>query len=161
MTEAQWISRQLGIERFISIQDEYSLLVRDPERELLPMAEAYGVGLLPYFPLAGGMLTGKYRKDQPLPEGARLNVNSARYGDRFINERNWTIVTELQAFCEARGRSLLELAFSWLAANPRVSSIIAGATGPEQVEANIAAVGWTLTVEDLKEIDRITGQGRN
>jgi aryl-alcohol dehydrogenase-like predicted oxidoreductase len=160
VTEAQWISRQLGIERFISIQDEYSLLVRDPERELLPMAETYGVGLLPYFPLAGGMLTGKYRKDQPLPEGARLNVNGARYGDRFINERNWTIVTELQAFCEARGKSLLELAFSWLAANPNVSSIIAGATGPEQVEANVAAVSWTLTVEDLKEIDRITGQGR-
>lgn len=160
VVEAQWISRQLGLERFISIQDEYSLLVRDPERELLPMAAAHGVGLLPYFPLAGGLLTGKYYRDRPLPDGARLNVRGTHYGDRFINDRNWAVVTELQAFCEARGKSLLELAFSWLAANPGISSIIAGATSPEQVEANVSAVNWTLTPDDLKEIDRLTGQGK-
>jgi len=158
VTEAQWISRQMGLERFISIQDEYNLLLRDPERELLPMAEAYGIGLLPYYPLASGLLTGKYRRDEPLPADGRLTLHADRYGDRFINDKNWAIVTGLQAFCEARGKSLLELAFSWLAANRNVSSIIAGATKPEQIEANAAAAGWSLTADELKEIDGITAQ---
>ena len=92
----------------------------------------------------------------PMPAGARLTVHGARYGDRFINDANWPIVERLDAFAGQRGRTLLELAFGWLAARPCVSSIIAGATQPEQLDDNVRAVGWTLTAEDLRQVDRIT-----
>jgi aryl-alcohol dehydrogenase-like predicted oxidoreductase len=91
-----------------------------------------------------------------MPEGARLTVHAARYGDRFLNEVTWPILEQLEAFAEARGRTVLELAFSWLAARPCVSSIIAGATKPEQLATNVRAVEWTLTAKELREIDRIT-----
>ena len=123
------------------------------------MMQAYGMGLLPYYPLASGALTGKYRRNTSLPEGARLTVHGARYGDRFLNDANWPILERLEAFAEARGRTLLELAFSWLAARPCVSSIIAGATKPEQLAANVRAVDWPLTGEELAEIDRLTTAG--
>jgi aryl-alcohol dehydrogenase-like predicted oxidoreductase len=157
VVEAQWTARQLGLNAFVSCQDEYSLLVRDIERELVPVVEAYGLGLLPYFPLASGMLTGKYKRNAPLPEGARLTTTQ-RLADRYFTEENWRIVEELEAFCAARGRSLLELAFGWLAAHPFVSSVIAGATKPEQLEQNVRAVDWALTPEDLAEIDRIAAE---
>jgi aryl-alcohol dehydrogenase-like predicted oxidoreductase len=117
--------------------------------------QKHGLGLLPYFPLASGLLTGKYRRDAPLPPGTRL-ARSAHHADNLLNARNWRIVEALSAFAVSRGRTLLELAMSWLASRPYVSSIIAGATRPEQVEQNIAAVGWRLTPADLAEIDRIT-----
>ncbi len=120
------------------------------------MMQAYGMGLLPYYPLASGLLTGKYRRNAQMPEGARLTIHGARYEGRFINDANWPIVERLETFAETRGRTLLELAFSWLAARPCVSSIIAGATKPEQLEANVRAVGWVLTADELLEIDRIT-----
>ena len=157
VVEAQWTARQLGLNAFVSCQDEYSLVVRDIERELVPAIEAYGLGLLPYFPLASGMLTGKYKRNAPLPEGARLTTTQ-RLADRYFTEENWRIVEELEAFCAARGRSLLELAFGWLAAHPFVSSVIAGATKPEQLEQNVRAVDWALTPEDLAEIDRIAAE---
>lgn len=122
------------------------------------MMQAYGMGLLPYYPLASGALTGKYRRNTPMPDGARLTLHGARYGDRFLNDANWPIVERLEAFAEQRGRSLLELAFSWLAVRPYVSSIIAGATKPEQVQANVRAADWMLTTEELGEIDRITAR---
>ena len=122
------------------------------------MMQANGMGLLPYYPLASGLLTGKYRRNTPMPEGARLTVHGARYGSRFINDANWPIVERLETFAEKRGRTLLELAFSWLASRPCVSSIIAGATKPEQLEANVRAVGWALTDDDFQEIDRITAK---
>jgi aryl-alcohol dehydrogenase-like predicted oxidoreductase len=129
--EARWTSRSLGLAPFVSCQNEYSLLIRRPDRELIPMMQAYGMGLLPYYPLASGLLTGKYRRNAPMPAGGRLTLHHARYEGRFINDTNWPIVERLEAFAERRGRSLLELAFSWLAARPCVSSIIAGATRPE------------------------------
>ena len=155
VVDAHWISRTSGLAPFVSCQNEYSLLMRRPEHALIPMMQAYGMGLLPYYPLAGGLLTGKYRRNSAMPEGARLTIHS-RYEGRFLNDENWPIVEWLETFAETRGRTLLELAFSWLAARPCVSSIIAGATKPEQLEANAQAAGWTLTTDELREIDRIT-----
>jgi aryl-alcohol dehydrogenase-like predicted oxidoreductase len=156
VVEARWTSRLLRLGHFISSQDEYSLLSREPERELIPMLDACGMGLLPYYPLASGLLSGKYRRNTPMPAGARLTVHGARYGDRFINDTNWPVVERLEAFCAQRGRTLLELAFGWLAAQPRVSSVIAGATQPEQVEQNARAVEWALTAAEMREVDAIS-----
>jgi aryl-alcohol dehydrogenase-like predicted oxidoreductase len=158
VVEAQWTARTHALTPFASCQNEYSLLMRRADRELLPMMQAYGMGLLPYYPLASGALTGKYRRNTPMPDDARLTLHGARYGDRFLNDANWPIVEQLEAFAEQRGRTLLELAFSWLAARPCVSSIIAGATKPEQVKANVRAADWILTTEELGEIDRITAR---
>jgi aryl-alcohol dehydrogenase-like predicted oxidoreductase len=153
VVESQWTSRDLGINKFISCQDEYSLLVREPERELMPAIKAYDLGLLPFFPLASGMLTGKYKRDKS-PEGSRL-AKTKRLADRYMTDANWKIVGELEAFCEKRGHSLLELAFSWLAARPQVTSVIAGATSAEQVEQNVKATEWKLTADEIAEVDRI------
>ena len=154
VTEAKWIARELGASAFISCQDEYSLLARDPERELLPAMEAHGLGLLPYFPLACGLLSGKYKRNE-IPEGARLG-KIPRLAERYLTPANWQIVESLQEFCAKRGHALLELAFSWLAAQGTVASIIAGATKAAQVEQNVRAVEWQLSAEDLAEIDRLT-----
>jgi aryl-alcohol dehydrogenase-like predicted oxidoreductase len=156
VVEAQWTARTAGMNGFVSCQDEYSLLVRDLETELQPVAEAYGLGILPYFPLASGLLTGKYRRNESLPDGARLTLVK-RLADRYMTEPNWTKVEKLAGFCEGHGRSMLELAFSWLAGRPQVSSVIAGATTPDQVEQNVKAAEWVLGPEELAEIDRITG----
>jgi aryl-alcohol dehydrogenase-like predicted oxidoreductase len=153
--EAVWTSRLHNLNGFIACQDEYSLLARHHEKELIPALAAHDVGFIPYYPLAGGALTGKYRKDTPLPEGGRLSQGK-RYSDRFFSDERAEIVEGLIAFAEARGHSLLELAISWLAAQPQVGSIIAGATRPDQLEANANAAGWKLSAEDLAEIDRIT-----
>ncbi len=158
VVEALWTARHLGLAPFVSCQDEYSLLVREPERDLLPATAAYGLGLLPYFPLACGLLTGKYTRGKPLPEGARL-TQTQRLADRYLTEANWQVMERLEAFCAKRGRSLLGLAFGWLVAQPRVSSVIAGATGPEQVEQNVKAVEWALAPDDLTEIDHLTKKG--
>ena len=154
VVEALWTAKHVGLDRFVCCQDEYSLVVRDPERELIPMMERRGLGLLPYFPLASGLLTGKYKRNASMPAGARL-TETKRLADRYLTEANWRIVERLEDFCARRGRTLLELAFSWLAARPTVASVIAGATQPEQVEANVRAVEWSLTPEDLAEIDRL------
>lgn len=153
--EAVWTARLHNLNGFIACQDELSLLARHHQKELIPALAAHGVGFVPYYPLAGGALTGKYRKDVPLPKGGRL-TRGQRYSERFFSDKRATIVEALIAFAEARGHSLLELAMSWLAAQPQVGSIIAGATSPEQLEANANAAGWKLTAEDLEEIDRIT-----
>jgi aryl-alcohol dehydrogenase-like predicted oxidoreductase len=156
VVEAEWISRDLGINPFVSCQNEYSLLVRTPERDLIPAMESYGIGLLPYFPLASGLLSGKYKPGK-MPEGARLTTVD-RLADRYLNQANWQIVERLEAFCSQRGHTLLELAFSWLAARPVVASVIAGATKPEQVEQNAKVVDWELTPADLAEIDKLTAK---
>ncbi len=152
---AQWTSRMQNLESFASCQDEYSLLVRDAERELIPMMRSYGLGLLPYFPLACGLLTGKYKRNAAMPADARL-TKTQRLADRYLTEANWAKTEKLADFCAARGKTLVELAFSWLLSEPVVSSVIAGATKPEQVEANVAAASWVLTAEEKAEIDRIT-----
>jgi aryl-alcohol dehydrogenase-like predicted oxidoreductase len=156
VVDARWTSRSLGLAPFVACQNEYSLLARRVDRELIPAMQAYGIGLLPYYPLASGALTGKYRRNTAMPEGTRLTMYGARYGDRFLNDATWPILERLEAFAAARGRALLELAFSWLAARPCVSSIIAGATKPEQLAANVRAVEWTPAQDELQEIDRIT-----
>ena len=138
--------------RFVSVQNEFSLLHREPEREVLAECEREGLAFLPFFPLAGGMLTGKYRRDQPAPENGRLSKGS---GSRFLNDRNLGIAEKLLDFAASRHHSLLELAFSWLLSRPPVASVIAGATSPEQVRANVAAAGWRLSPADLAEIDRL------
>jgi aryl-alcohol dehydrogenase-like predicted oxidoreductase len=155
LIEAQATSQRLGLAGFVSCQDEYSLLARDIERELIPAAKRHGMSVLPYFPLASGLLTGKYRQGAPPPPGSRM-AKLPRHADDFMTARNWRIVGALQAFVAQRGRTLLELAFSWLLRDGVVASVIAGATSPEQVEQNIRAVSWTLSAEELAEIDGIT-----
>jgi aryl-alcohol dehydrogenase-like predicted oxidoreductase len=155
VTEAQGTARRHGLAVFVSCQDEYSLLVRDIEHELVPTAKALGLGILPYFPLASGLLSGKYQRGAALPPGSRLAKNP-RHAQEFINERNWRIVGELETFAARRGHTMLELAFSWLLRDGVVASVIAGATTPQQVEQNVRAAGWTLSADDLAEIDRIT-----
>jgi aryl-alcohol dehydrogenase-like predicted oxidoreductase len=154
LKDAQAVATRQGLTTFVSCQDEYSLLARDLEKDRVPLMHKYGLGLLPFFPLASGLLTGKYRRDAALPSGTRLAKNP-RLADRVLNARNWRIVDALSSFAAARGHSLLELAMSWLACQPAVSSVIAGATRPEQIDQNIAAVGWSLSPADLAEIDRI------
>jgi aryl-alcohol dehydrogenase-like predicted oxidoreductase len=155
MANADWTARDLGINGFASCQDEYSLLVRGAEKDLIPAARHFGMGLLPYFPLANGLLTGKYKRNAPMPEGARMTRESQR-ANEVLTDVNWEKTEKLTAFCEARGKTLVELAFSWLAAQPVVSSVIAGATKPEQIAANVKAAEWALTAEELAEIDTIT-----
>jgi aryl-alcohol dehydrogenase-like predicted oxidoreductase len=155
VVEARWTSRTQGLEPFIACQERYSLLEREYEANMAAMVEAYGLGLIPFSPLANGLLTGKYRRNRTPPEGARLTV-TPRMADRYLTERNWDVVERLAAFCDARGRTMLELAMSWLASRPAVSSIIAGATAPEQLEENVHAVEWQLSREDMDEIDRLT-----
>jgi aryl-alcohol dehydrogenase-like predicted oxidoreductase len=151
----QWTACHHGYAPLTTCETEYSLLVRTPERELIPAMQKHGVSLLPYYPLASGFLTGKYQRNTPKPEGARL-TQGKRYEAMFMTDANWTRLEALQAFCQARDHTLLELAFSWLAAQPVVATVIAGATKVEQLEANVKAADWAVTDEDLKEIDRIT-----
>src|SRR5215203_3724358 len=139
VVEAHWTADTKNFNAFASCQDEYSLVVRDIERELVPAIEAYRMGLLPFFPLASGLLTGKYKRDAPPPKGTRL-ATTQRLADRYMTQGNWRKVEGLADFAKRHGRSLLELAFSWLAAKPYVSSVIAGATKPEQLEQNVKAV---------------------
>jgi aryl-alcohol dehydrogenase-like predicted oxidoreductase len=155
LEDAQRASARNHLASFICCQEEYSLLERGLEKKLAPDIRKYGLGLLPYFPLASGLLSGKYKHGAPLPAGSRL-ANDPPRGGHVLNERNWRIVEALSAFAAARGHTLLELAMSWLASRPLVSSIIAGATKAEQVEQNVAAVSWPLSAADLAEIDRIT-----
>jgi aryl-alcohol dehydrogenase-like predicted oxidoreductase len=155
VVDAQWTARDRRLTPFVTVQDELSLLVRDAERELIPAVEAKGMGLLPYFPLASGLLSGKYSRDAEMPAGTRMALMK-RLADHYMTAKNWQVVDGLETFCAARGHTLLELAFSWLLAKPVVGSVIAGATKPEQIEANVKAPAWKLGADDLAEIDRLT-----
>jgi len=155
IAEAELTARQMNVNRFVSCQDEYSLVVRDIEKDLLPAAQEYNLGLLPFFPLASGLLTGKYKSGATPDANTRFAMMPA-IKDRYATPRNEAIVGKLRAFAEARGHTLLELAFSWLAARPQVSSVIAGATRVEQIEANVKAASWMLSAEDMAQIDTIT-----
>jgi aryl-alcohol dehydrogenase-like predicted oxidoreductase len=145
-----------GAARFVSVQNEYSLFEREPEREVLAECERLGIAFIPFFPLASGLLTGKYRKGRPIPEGTRLS--NSRYAS-LLSDENLDVVERLIEFAESRGHTLLDLAFSWLLAKPVVVSVIAGATSPSQVKNNAGAAGWRLTEEELAEIDRIAPPG--
>ena len=148
---AEWMARTRGYERFISAQNEYSLLKTKAETELVPALQEYGLGLLPYFPLASGLLTGKYRRGAELPEGSRLKLWGMSVSDRDFDK-----VERLTAFAEERGRSLLDVAIGGLAARPTVASVIAGATSAEQVRANVAAGSWVPSPEDATALAGIT-----
>jgi aryl-alcohol dehydrogenase-like predicted oxidoreductase len=155
VADAILTARHGGLESFIATQMEYNLLNRAAEKDHVPAMEHYGLGFIPYYPLAGGLLTGKYSAGTGATEG-RLKENFLRLGDVFLTERNLKVVNALDSFCRQRGRTLLELAVSWLAAQRTVSSVICGATRPEQVRQNVAAAGWVLSAEDLTEIDKLT-----
>ncbi|HXW77215.1 MAG TPA: aldo/keto reductase [Candidatus Eremiobacteraceae bacterium] len=154
IADADHLARALNSNAFISCQNEYSLLVRDVETEVIPAAKAYGLGMLPYFPLAGGLLTGKYERDIPAPAGTRF-VTATQLAQRYQTPANWTAVEKLKAFGASRGWPLIDLAVSWLLARKPVCSVIAGATKPEQVVQNAAALDRELTEADLAEIDTI------
>jgi len=154
IADAAWTARAQHLAPFVSAQNLYSLLDRRVEREVIPAAQRFGLGILPYFPLASGLLTGKYRRGEAAPEGTRLAA--AEMGQRALTDANFDVVEKLEPFSRERGHTLLELAVGWLASNPAVSSVIAGATRPEQVRANVEAVGWRLTAEERAEVDRLT-----
>jgi aryl-alcohol dehydrogenase-like predicted oxidoreductase len=151
--------REIGcsnLARFVSVQNDYSLLKRDPEIDgVLNECGKTGVAFLPYFPLASGLLTGKYRKGKPVPENTRLST--PRFADRLTDDK-LEIVERLIAFAQGRGHTILELAFSWLLRQPAVASVIAGATRPEQIAANVGAAGWTLSEADLVDLQSIIGK---
>ena len=141
---------------FASVQNQLSLLDRRQEADTIAAARRHGLGILPYFPLASGMLTGKYRRDAEPPEGTRLAGMPAERREKALSDKAFDTVERLEAFAAERDRTLLELAMSWLAGLPQMASIIAGATRPEQVRDNAASVGWTLTDEERAEVDTLT-----
>ena len=151
IADADWTARTGGLERFVSAQNNFSLLERGVEREVLPACERFGLGLLPFFPLASGFLTGKYQRGEPPRQGTRLAAWGAR-GAAALSDRNFDRLEALEAWAEQRGRRILDLAFAWLLGHPAVSSVIAGATTPEQVQANARCAEWILTPEEVVEV---------
>lgn len=153
--EAHYVAKQANLTPFISAQNEYNLLDRRIEGELMPACNAYGLSILPYFPLASGFLTGKYRQGQEMPAGTRL-ANAGPMAARVLNDKNYETLGKLEAFADARGKTMLDLAIGWLASLSHVGSVIAGATKPEQIDQNVAAGSWKLTAEELAEVDAIS-----
>jgi aryl-alcohol dehydrogenase-like predicted oxidoreductase len=147
VVEAQWLSRTGRLERFVCAQDEYSLIERSAETALVPALAAYGMGLVPYFPLASGLLTGKYRRGEPPPSDSRFAAWTS-FAQRYGTDANWALIERLEGFARERGHTLLELAFAGLLAQPLVASVIAGATSAEQVRANAAAAAWQLAPDE-------------
>jgi aryl-alcohol dehydrogenase-like predicted oxidoreductase len=146
VSEADAVSSERGLARFVTAQNKYSWLERGAEDELIPACERLGVALIPYFPLASGLLTGKYRRGAPEPEGTRLS------GRLEVSDEQWARIEALEAFAAARDLTLLDVAIGGLAAQPTVCSVIAGAMSPEQVRANVAAGGWEPTAAELDEL---------
>lgn len=138
---------------FVSVQNHYHMLEREQEREVIPFCNAHNVGILPYFPLAGGFLTGKYKRGEPAPAGSR--GESAPYVQRYMTDGNYDKVEKLSAFAEERGHTMAELAHAWLLAQPQVSSVISGATRLEQVQANVKSVEWQLSDEELTQVNSV------
>jgi len=150
IAQAEYVARELGTSRFISSQNHYNLLDRRAELEVTPAAEAFGLGVLPYFPLANGLLTGKYSPGHA-PEGSRLSHTRTN----MVDDADWDQLGKYSAFAKEHGLTEIEVAFSWLAAQPSVASVIAGATKPEQVRQNAEAANWVPTPEDLAALDDI------
>lgn len=155
VADAEWTSRSRGFARFVAAENRYSLHDRSAERELIPACRRFGLSLIPYSPLANGLLTGKYRRGQPPPEGTRL-ASSPRAAEA-LSARNFDLVEAIERFATQRGITPVSVALGWLAAQPEVASVIAGATSAEQVVANAAATAWEPTEDDLAELDVITG----
>jgi len=146
-------AEMMGWEQFVTIQTHYNLFERDAERELLPYCAWSNVGILPYFPLAGGLLTGKYTRGEAPPEGSRGTFSP--YVKNRLTDANFDKLDALRSFADSRGRTLHDLAFSWLLSRKQIPSVIAGATSPEQVTANAATVGWKLSEDELNEIKEL------
>ena len=154
LEEAEEAASEKGVRRFVTVQNEYSLLAREAREEVLPACGKLGLSFMPYFPLASGLLTGKYRKGQPPPPGTRL----AGRGEELMNDERLDVVERLLSFAEQRGHTILELSVSWLASQPEIATVIAGATSPEQVRANAEAVeAWRLSADEFAEIDDLLG----
>lgn len=158
VVDAMWTARDRGYSAFSAVEEEYSLLSRNAEKEMIPALEHHGLGLFPFFPLASGLLTGKYTGGQAKTGAGqgRLAENFQNLGDQFLTQRNLDIAEELDAFAREQGHSLLELAISWLLSRPVVASVVCGATTPEQIEQNVRAAGWALGASELARIDEIT-----
>lgn len=156
VVEAKWLSKTDKLHDFIVTQDEYSLINQAAKHKLLPALEKYNMGLMPYTPLANGLLTGKYTQPGAVVGETRLSRNLWNMGDRYLTEANLQRTRRLTEFAAERGHTLLELAVSWLLAHPAVCSVIAGTTKLEQLQMNIAAGDWVLTADDLQQIDAIT-----
>jgi aryl-alcohol dehydrogenase-like predicted oxidoreductase len=157
--EAQWVAKSEHLTPFITAQNQYNLLERNIERELVPACQKYGMSILPFFPLASGFLTGKYRPGEPAPEGTRL-ASMGPMASRILNEKNYDTLTKLEAVAQRSGHTMVDLAIGWLASQPYVGSVIAGATKPEQVEQNAKAAEYGLNADEMKEIDEILGVGQ-
>jgi aryl-alcohol dehydrogenase-like predicted oxidoreductase len=153
VADADWTARTGNLTPFVSAQNEYSLLRREAEAELVPACQRFGLGVLPYFPLASGLLTGKYRRGQQPPAGTRLSVERYR---SWLERAPWDVIEALEKYAAERGLRMLDVAIGGLAAQPAVASVIAGATTPEQVRANVAAAEWQPSTEDLSALDAIT-----
>jgi aryl-alcohol dehydrogenase-like predicted oxidoreductase len=146
--------------RFVSAQNQFSLLRTGVQRDVLPACVRHDVALLPYFPLASGLLTGKYRRDSPVPAGTRLAGLPDDRAAQILSERNFDLVDQLDAYAIDRGHTILELAFAWLAAQPNLASVIAGATTPEQVRSNSTAANWVLSTDELAAVDQLLADHR-
>ena len=155
--EAVLKARALGLNEFVTMQPEYNMLNRGIEAELLPFCDKYNIGILPYFPLASGFLTGKYLQGQEAPEGTRLAGNE-RAKENTLTDKNFSILSKLSKFAEDRGHPMVELAIAWLLAKPAVSSVIAGATKEEQVTANVKASDWDLTESEMEELEALLSE---
>jgi aryl-alcohol dehydrogenase-like predicted oxidoreductase len=155
VVESQWIAHTEHLSKFVSAQNQYNLLDRRVERELAPACEKYGLGILPYFPLASGFLTGKYRPGEKPSEGTRLAAWGPR-GESMLSEPNFAMLTKLEDFAQTRGHTMIDLAIGWLSSHPFVPSVIAGATKAEQIVQNVAAGEWKLTPDEMAEVDKIT-----
>jgi aryl-alcohol dehydrogenase-like predicted oxidoreductase len=154
IADADWIARSEHMTRFVSAQNNFSLLERNLEREVVPAAERFGLGILPFFPLASGLLSGKYKRGEGAPEGTRLAGMGARAA-QALSDKNFDKVEKLTGWAEERGHTILDLAFAWLLGHPSVPSVIAGATKPEQVTANVATSSWKLTPAEVAEVTKL------
>ena len=155
IAEAHWTAENHHLTKFVSAQNHYNLMERGVETEVVPACNRYGLGILPYFPLASGFLTGKYRPGQAAAEGTRL----AAWGraDAVLTDDNYAMLERLESWAGERGHTVLELAVGWLASQSHVASVISGATKPEQLDANAAAVDWKLTAEEVAEVASLVG----
>lgn len=154
IADADWVARTKGFNHFVSAQNNFSLLERNVEREVIPAAERFGLGLLPYFPLASGLLSGKYKRGEGAPEGTRLAAGGARAASA-LSDRNFDKLEKLDAYAAERGKGLLDLAFAWLLGHKVVPSVIAGATKAEQIAGNVAAAGWKLSPAEVAEVSAL------
>lgn len=153
LCESLWVSKTTGLRSFESVQSRFSLMDRHAEEEIIPFCRTYHMSIIPWFPLAGGVLTGKYRRGSALPPGTRISRSPEFYAG-YLNDASFDLLEKYEAFAAARGHKMVDLAFAWLLAHPEVCSVIAGVTKTEQVLSNVAAAGWKMTAEDMQALDK-------